>query len=112
LLSEALADATEICRVPLSAEDVKTLEGMVLQLETSSGAKPSVGQLVSVIVRAHLQGLHAAPTSEAAAEGVEPEPASVLKATLQQMTEDQVRPLREQVRRLESELHAAGSDRG
>jgi hypothetical protein len=50
----ALADATEICRVPLSAEDVKALEGIVAHLEASSGAKPSVGQVVSVIVRRHL----------------------------------------------------------
>ena len=45
----ALADATEMCRVPLSAADIKTLEGMVAEIEKSSGAKPSVGQLVSVI---------------------------------------------------------------
>jgi hypothetical protein len=107
----ALADATQFCRVPLSSEDVKTLEGMVARLETSSGAKPSVGQLVSVIVRAHLQGLNGVPNSEAA-EVVEPEPASSLSdARLQQMIEQQIRPLREQVRRLEDELHASGSDR-
>jgi hypothetical protein len=95
--------------VPLSAEDVKTLEGMVAQFETSGGAKPSVGQLVSVIVRTHLQGLKVALNSEAAAEMVEPGPASsVSKASLQKMIEDQIRPLREQVRRLENELHTAG----
>src|SRR5262245_50791305 len=38
----ALTDATEICRVPLSADDLKTLEEMVGQLEGSSGVKPSV----------------------------------------------------------------------
>jgi hypothetical protein len=109
----ALADATEICRVPLSAEDVKTLEGMVAQVETSSGAKPSVGQMVSVIVRAHLQGLNAAPNSEADDDVIESEPASsVSNARLQEMIEEQIRPLREQVRRLETELHAAGSDGG
>ena len=64
----ALADATEICRVPLSAEDLKSLERLVAQLEASSGARPSVGQLVSVIVRAHLQALKAARLSEAAAD--------------------------------------------
>jgi hypothetical protein len=37
----ALADATAICRVPLSAEDVKTLENMVAQIGESTGAKPS-----------------------------------------------------------------------
>ena len=72
----ALADATEFCRVPLSSEDVKALEGMIARLETSSGAKPSVGQLVSVIVCAHLQGLNGVPNSEAAVEIVEPEPGS------------------------------------
>src|ERR1700722_13626045 len=94
----ALADATEICRVPLSSEDVKTLEGLVAQLETSSGTKPSIGQLVSVIVRAHLQGLDNASGSAAAVDIVEPErTSSVLKAKLQQMIEEQIRPLREQV---------------
>src|SRR5437867_4498571 len=57
----ALTDATEICRVPLSADDIKTLEEMVAQIEGSSGAKPSVGQLVSVIVRNHLEALKARP---------------------------------------------------
>src|SRR5437762_1419830 len=33
----ALADATEICRVPLGAEDIKTLEAIVAQIEDSSG---------------------------------------------------------------------------
>ena len=36
----ALTDATEFCRVPLSADDIKTLEGMVAQIEGSSGARP------------------------------------------------------------------------
>jgi len=49
----ALADATKNCGVPLSADDVKILEGMVTQLEAASGAKPSVGQQVRVIVRNH-----------------------------------------------------------
>jgi hypothetical protein len=108
----ALSDATEICRVPLSPEDVRTLEGMVAQLETSSGAKPSVGQLVSVIVRAHLHGLNAAPNSEAAEIVESGQASSASDARLQQMIEEQIRPLREQVRRLETELHASGKDRG
>lgn len=91
----ALADATEICRVPLSAEDVKALEGMVAQLEASNGAKPSVGQLVSVIVRAHLQTLSPAPADP--------------KTILQQMIDEQIRPLRDQVRRLEAALHTNGN---
>ncbi len=87
----ALADATEICRVPLSVEDVKTLEEIVAQVEASSGAKPSVGQLVSVIVRAHLQSLN--PTQ------ADP------KAIFQHMIDEQLRPLRDQMRRLETELN-------
>jgi hypothetical protein len=50
----ALADATVNCRVPLSPDDIKTLEGMVAQIGGSTGAKPSVGQLVSVIVHSYL----------------------------------------------------------
>ena len=100
----ALADATEICRVPLSAEDLKALEGMVAQLEASSGAKPSVGQLVSVIVRVHLQALIAGHDSEATdvQQGRAP---SDSKAILEQIIDEQIRPLREQVRRLETQLH-------
>jgi hypothetical protein len=57
----ALADASINCRVPLSAEDVQTLENMVSHIGASTGAKPSVGQLVSVIVRLHLNALKSAP---------------------------------------------------
>ena len=58
-------------------------------VETSSGVKPSVGQLVSVIVRAHLQGLNAAANVlESADESL------VLKASPQQMIEEQIRTLR------------------
>ncbi|SRR6266446_4040512 len=57
----ALADATINCRVPLSAEDVQTLENMLSHIGASTGAKPSVGQLVSVIVRLHLNALKSAP---------------------------------------------------
>ncbi len=46
----AIADATVNCRVPFSAEDIKTLEYMVVQIGGSTGTKPSIGQLVSVIV--------------------------------------------------------------
>jgi hypothetical protein len=51
----ALADATEFCRVPLSAEDVKALEKITAQIEQSSGLKPSLGQVVSIIVHDYLQ---------------------------------------------------------
>jgi ribosomal protein S12 methylthiotransferase accessory factor YcaO len=104
----ALADATEICRVPLSAEDVKTLEAMVGHLEASSGAKPSVGKLVSVIVREHLQALKPALNTAPEARTEPDQP--TLKAALGQLVEEHIRPLREQVRRLEAELHAVNDD--
>lgn len=50
----ALADATEFCRVPLSAEDVQALEEIAKQIEQTSWTKPSSGQIASVIVRAYL----------------------------------------------------------
>jgi hypothetical protein len=105
----ALNDATEVCRVPLSTEDLKTLEAMVAQIEGSSGAKASVGQLVSVIVRTHLDALKALPdpaTAGAAPAGEVEQPIS--KSILQQMIDEQLTPLREKVDRLESELHAVG----
>jgi len=50
----ALSDATEFCRVPLSAEDIKALEKITGQIEQKTGTKPSVGQVVSVIVRDYM----------------------------------------------------------
>jgi hypothetical protein len=54
----ALADATEICRVPLSAEDFKSLEVITEQIAQASGAKPSPGQVASVIVREYLAAVN------------------------------------------------------
>ncbi|MFO0966867.1 MAG: hypothetical protein U0793_14940 [Gemmataceae bacterium] len=98
----ALADATEICRVPLSAADIKTLEEMVAQIEKSSGAKASVGQLVSAIVRAHLHARNARDATPIAATTDAP----VSRAVVQQMLDAQLTPLRDQLQRLQRELHA------
>jgi hypothetical protein len=108
----ALSDATEICRVPLSAADIKALEGVVVQIEQSSGAKPSVGQMVSVIIRTHLEALQALTGRVSAAAGDVPitkveQPIPI--AILQKMLDEQITPLREQVHRLESELHAVAA---
>jgi hypothetical protein len=105
----ALADATVNCRVPLSAEDIKTLETLVAQIGGATGAKPSVGQLASVIVRLHLSALKSAPepaASDAPRQGMEQE---ISRSILQQLIDEQINPLREQVKRLESELHAVRS---
>lgn len=60
----ALADATEFCRVPLSAADVQALEKITDQIGKTTGAKPSIGQLASVIVRAYISKTEALePTS-------------------------------------------------
>lgn len=103
----ALADAAVNCRVPLSAADVKTLETMVAQIGDSAGAKPSVGQLVSVIVRLHLNALKNAPDPVASADvGHQDVEHEVSRSILQQMIDEQIQPIRERVKRLESELHA------
>jgi hypothetical protein len=103
----ALADATINCRVPLSAEDIQTLENMVLHIGASAGAKPSVGQLVSVIVRLHLNALKSASgpiaSADVAKQDVEHESS---RSILRQMIDEQLNPIREQVKRLETELHA------
>jgi hypothetical protein len=54
--------------VPWSAEDVKTLESMAAQIGASTGAKPSLGQLASVIVRLHLSALQSTPEPAASEE--------------------------------------------
>jgi hypothetical protein len=58
---------------------------MVAQLEASSGAKPSVGQLVSVIVGEHLQALKPAPNAAPEAQTEPDQP--TLKAALEQLVE-------------------------
>jgi len=109
----ALADATINCRVPLSAEDVKMLESILAKVGASTGVKPSVGQLASVIVRLHLNALKSATDPTAPAD--EPKDAldrEISRSILQQMIDERINPLREHVKRLETELHAvcAGND--
>src|SRR5438552_16578840 len=58
----ALCDATEFCRVPLSAEDMKALEKISAQIEQKTGAKPSPGQIASIIVRDYLRTGPSGPT--------------------------------------------------
>lgn len=53
----ALADATHRCKVPLSSDDIAALEEIIEVLERETGAKPSLGQIASVILRTHLEGL-------------------------------------------------------
>jgi hypothetical protein len=106
----ALADATVNCRVPLSAEDVQTLENMVSHIGASTGAKPSVGQLVSVIVRLHLNALTSATEPSTTADVARQDMAhEVSRSLLQQMIDEQIQPIRERVKRLEAELHAAST---
>jgi hypothetical protein len=50
----ALADATEICRVPLSTDDLTALERINEQIEQATGTKASLGQVASAIVREYL----------------------------------------------------------
>jgi hypothetical protein len=61
----ALVDATEICRVPLSADDMKALKKITEQIESTTGAKPSPGQVASLIVHNYVTaaGAHGAPPS-------------------------------------------------
>lgn len=61
----SLADAPINCRVPLSTEDLQTLETMLSNISASIGSKPSVGQLVSVIVRQYLMVLKSSPDPRA-----------------------------------------------
>lgn len=106
----ALADAAINCRVPLSAGDVQTLEDMLSHIGASTGAKPSVGQLVSVIVRLHLNVLKNAAESAAPADVLgQPIRPEVSRGSVQQMIEEQLNPIREQVKRLETELHAVSA---
>jgi hypothetical protein len=103
----ALGDATVNCRVPLSAEDVETLENMVAHIGASTGAKPSVGQLASVIVRLHLNALKTTPHSAAQADLIKHElDREISLSQLQQVIDEKIGPIREQVKRLETELHA------
>lgn len=62
----APADATHRCAVPLSQEDVAALADIVTAIERATGARPSLGQIASVVVRLHVDALRSA-----AGEGIE-----------------------------------------
>jgi hypothetical protein len=103
----ALMDAPIHCRVPLGADDVQMLEDMLSRIGASTGAKPSVGQLVSVIVRLHLNALKSVPETAAPADVARQDlEHEVSRSLLRQMIDEQITALREQVKRLETELHA------
>jgi hypothetical protein len=103
----ALADATEICRVPLSAEAVKTLEKMRSQIGISTGAKPSVGQLVSVILTLHLDALKNSSEADSSVQIATKEKETELSLTaMQQIIDRQINPVREHLSRLETQLQA------
>jgi hypothetical protein len=99
----ALADATETCRVPLSDEDIQTLETMLAQIEEATGTKPSLGQLASVIVRQHLDARRKAPPSGAFLESPGKD-RELSRTIVQQMIDLQIEPIREQLKRLEALL--------
>ena len=50
----ALDDATETIRVPLSAGDVAALARVTAMVSGANGAKPSLGQVASAILRLYL----------------------------------------------------------
>jgi len=81
---------------------------MVAQISASTGARPSVGQLASVIVRLHLNALKIAPEPGASADSERKDMEHEISTRiLQQMIDEQINPIREQVKRLEAELHAS-----
>jgi hypothetical protein len=81
----ALADATEICRVPLSADDLNALEKLTAEIEQNTGKKPAVGQVVGVIVRDYLTRRPA--KSGAALENEPNEPHKSVAAWLPRLAE-------------------------
>jgi hypothetical protein len=50
----SLAGATQRCKVPLSPGDVADLEQIINAIEAKTGTRPALGQIASVILRAHL----------------------------------------------------------
>lgn len=81
---------------------------MVAQIGASTGSKPSVGQLVSVIVRLHLNALKSAPEPAASADSAEKDMGyATSMSILQRMIDEQINPIREQVKRLDAELHTS-----
>ncbi len=107
-----LADSTINCPVPLAMEDVKTLEDIISHIEAPE-SQPSVGELVSVIVRLHLSALkgtlNPAVSSSVNNQGMNN---SVARSILQEIIEEQIRPIRERVMRLETELRGVGNGNG
>ena len=53
----ALSDASELCKVPLSVEDIAALESIIVAIEKATGRRPSLGQVAGVVLRTHLDML-------------------------------------------------------
>jgi hypothetical protein len=97
----ALADATEACRVPLSADDVRRLEEIGVQIEEAMGTKPSPGQIASVILRMQLDALNkvGAGTPAGTESKTEDREAHLLSAC-KGMIEEEMGPIRAELNRL------------
>ncbi len=57
----ALEDATQKCKLPLSASDVAALEQIVDSIEKTTGSRPSIGQIASVLIRFCLNNSRTTP---------------------------------------------------
>lgn len=53
----SLANATEVCKVPLTPDDMAALEKIISAIERATGTRPSLGQLASVILTMHLKAI-------------------------------------------------------
>jgi len=98
----ALADADERCKVPLSADDVAALDEIGDVIAKSTGTKPSVGQIASVILRMHLESLKGESHLDATPEKLE-SPINLIR----DLIDERLKPIRDEVARLKKELSKA-----
>jgi hypothetical protein len=82
--------------LPLTPADIDALEIIGTQIQRDTGSKPSLGQIASVILRAHLESLK---NSSSGASKAPPQPKLdepvVSLSVVKQMIEEQLQPLRQ-----------------
>jgi hypothetical protein len=105
----SLEGATEQCKVPLRPEDAKALEEIGKAIEQETDARPSLGQIASVILKLHLDLLRkqGQTTQDLMVQlsGNETEKVASV-TTVKELVEEQLKPVWQELNRMKKDLAA------
>ncbi len=111
----SLEGATEQCKVPLRPEDVKALEEIAKAIEQETDARPSLGQIASVILKLHLDLLRrqGQTSQELMVQGSKNDAEQVASLNkVKELVEEQLKPVWEELNRMKKVLADATRTNG